>query len=98
MIDAKYKNLDQRGMKREDRYQIISYLHILKAQSAGVAYPSRMFNQNKDMGILDGYGGRLFKIPLLIPQDSKSYEEFCEIMQQSEQRFVEELDLDIFGI
>lgn len=98
VIDAKYKNLDQRGMKREDRYQIISYLHILKAQSAGIAYPSRMFNQNKDMGILDGYGGRLFKIPLLIPQDSKSYEEFCEIIKQSEQRFVEELDLDIFGI
>lgn len=32
-------------MKLGDRYQIISYLNILKIQSAGIAYSSRIFNQ-----------------------------------------------------
>lgn len=92
VIDAKYKNLDMRGMKREDRYQIISYLHILKSRSAGIAYPSKIFQSSKNLGVLDGYGGRLFQLPLKIPQNTQSYEEFCKIMFQNETIFFSELN------
>ncbi|WP_430610392.1 5-methylcytosine restriction system specificity protein McrC [Enterococcus sp. DIV0876] len=90
VLDAKYKNMDSslKGMQREDRYQMISYLHILKANQAGIIYPSFSQQQLIPVGQLNGYGGNLLKIPFKIPQYCESFQMFVEEMEQNEHNFL----------
>lgn len=94
VLDAKYKNMDQsiKGMQREDRYQMISYLHILKANQAGIIYPSFSQQQLIPVGQLNGYGGNLLKIPLKIPQYCDSFQMFVEEIEQNEHYFLSVVD------
>ncbi|MCP0887137.1 3-isopropylmalate dehydrogenase [Ligilactobacillus sp. WILCCON 0076] len=89
VLDAKYKQLDrsEKGLNREDRYQIISYLHVLKAEKAGIAYPSKETESLVHVGTLHGFGGQLFKLPLKVPQNMSSYDEFSEQIIHSESCF-----------
>lgn len=93
VLDAKYKMLDnsEKGINREDRYQIISYLHVLAAEKAGLAFPSKMKSDYVHAGNLKGLGGSLFKLPLMIPQNVESYEEFVTLIQVSEKSFTSKL-------
>lgn len=93
VLDAKYKMLDnsEKGINREDRYQIISYLHVLAAEKAGLAFPSKMKSDYVHAGNLKGLGGSLFKLPLMIPQNVESFEEFVTLIQVSEKSFTSRL-------
>lgn len=97
VLDAKYKMLDksEKGINREDQYQIISYLHVLAAERAGLAYPSKWKSDYVHAGKLDGFGGSLFKLPLMIPQNVESYDEFVTVIQESEMSFTSSL-IEIF--
>lgn len=97
VLDAKYKMLDnsEKGINREDRYQIISYLHVLAAERAGLAYPSKWKSDYVHAGKLDGFGGSLFKLPLMIPQNVESYDEFVTVIQEREMSFTSSL-IEIF--
>lgn len=94
VLDAKYKKLDEneRSINREDKYQIISYLHVLHAKKAGIAYPSRLGKTDKqNVGNLNGFGGSLFKLPLAIPRKVSTYDEFVSLMQENEKLFTSKL-------
>jgi 5-methylcytosine-specific restriction endonuclease McrBC regulatory subunit McrC len=100
VLDAKYKRMDasEKGIHREDRYQIISYLHVLRADMAGIAYPSQDNHAFIPVGELNGFGGELFKLPLLIPQGAQSFEEFVEEILMNEKVFARELVMkDIYA-
>lgn len=86
VLDAKYKNLDgnSRYINREDLYQIISYLHLLKSSRTGVIYPSADHTQIYHVGQLVGLGGKVFKIGLLIPKSAKNYDDFCQKIRKQE--------------
>ncbi len=96
VLDAKYKRLDNHTIGREDRYQMISYLYILKANQAILLYPSQTEGQqepNNFYGKLNGYGGTLQTYGLKIPQsqgDSMDFREFSEQMKQTEKQFIED--------
>lgn len=86
ILDAKYKRVDKAdngGIDRKDLYQIISYLHILSAESAGVIFPSTETKRTL-IGKLNGFGGEIFKLSLGIPQNSTDYNDFCEKIEQEE--------------
>lgn len=86
IIDAKYKKLEytDKGIAREDLYQIISYMYIVKARNAGVVYPSSRDSKKNHIGVLDGYEGEIFKLSLRIPEYVESYNEFCAGIKESE--------------
>lgn len=97
IIDTKYKKLDS-GISREDRYQIISYLHILKCKNAGLFYPTKEHGGLDEIGDLIGFGGTIFKYGLHIPQDVADFEMFRQEMENSEGRVLLELKkLDSIG-
>lgn len=91
ILDAKYKQLEEKGISREDLYQITSYLHVTKAERAGVIFPSRSKFLYKNIGELSGYGGEIFKIGLEIPQSISGYPVFLDEMKKSEITFLENL-------
>ena len=89
VLDAKYKKLEltEKGINREDLFQLISYSYILKAEKAGLVFPSEDKVIDNEIGKLAGYGALLKKWSIQIPQKSSSYREFCEMMENSEETF-----------
>ena len=89
VLDAKYKELEftEKGINREDLFQLISYSYILKAEKAGLVFPSKDKVVDNEIGKLAGYGALLKKLSIQIPQKASSYNEFCEMMESSEETF-----------
>ena len=89
VIDAKYKKLEDtdKGISREDLYQVISYTYILRARNAGIVYPSSRESEKNHIGTLAGYYGNIFKLSLRIPKHIMSYKEFYMDIQESERIF-----------
>ena len=89
VLDAKYKKLEltEKGINREDLFQLISYSYILKAEKAGLVFPSKDKVVDNEIGKLAGYGALLKKWSIQIPRESSSYREFCEMMENSEETF-----------
>ena len=89
VLDAKYKKLEdtEKGINREDLFQLISYSYILEAEKAGLVFPSKDKVVDNEIGKLAGYGALLKKLSIQIPQKASSYNEFCEMMECSEEIF-----------
>ena len=97
VLDAKYKKLEltEKGINREDLFQLISYSYILKAEKAGLVFPSEDKVVDNEIGKLAGYGALLKKLSIHIPQNASSYNEFCEMMESSEAIFKRNIDKEV---
>lgn len=97
VLDAKYKKLEdtEKGINREDLFQLISYSYILKAEKAGLIFPSIERSVNSEIGEVVGYGVLLKKWSIQIPQNASSYNEFCEMMESSEAIFKRNIDKEV---
>ena len=97
VLDAKYKKLEdtEKGINREDLFQLISYSYILKAEKAGLIFPSIEQSVNSEIGEVVGYGVLLKKLSIQIPQNASSYNEFCEMMESSEEIFKRNIDKEV---
>ena len=89
VLDAKYKKMEftEKGINREDLFQLISYSYILKAEKAGLIFPSMEQLVNSEIGKVVGYGAQLKKWSIQIPQNASSYSAFCKMMENSEENF-----------
>ena len=97
VLDAKYKELEftEKGINREDLFQLISYSYILKAEKAGLVFPSKDKVVDNEIGKLAGYGALLKKLSIQIPQNASSYRGFCEMMESSEEIFKKNIDKEV---
>ena len=86
MLDAKYKQLDASNIAREDRFQLISYMHVLQKDLGILLHPTRSDCAVKINKKLHGYGGELGTIPFCIPQNS-DWLDFCKLMKEAENTF-----------
>ena len=89
VLDAKYKKLEltEKGISREDLFQLISYSYILEVEQAGLVFPSKEKVVDNEIGKLAGYGALLKKWSIQIPQNASSYREFYEMIEISEKMF-----------
>ena len=97
VLDAKYKKLEftEKGIKREDLFQLISYSYILEAEKAGLIFPSIEQSVNREIGKLAGYGAQLKKWSIQIPKNASSYNEFYKMMEISEEIFKRNIDKEV---
>lgn len=97
VLDAKYKKLEftERGINREDLFQLISYSYILEAEKAGLIFPSMDRTVNSEIGKVVGYGVLLKKWSIQIPQNASSYNEFCKMMENSAEIFKAIIDKEV---
>ena len=97
VLDAKYKKLEdtEKGINREDLFQLISYSYILKAEKAGLVFPSKHKVVDNEIGKLAGYGALLKKWSIQIPQNASSYSAFCKMMESSEEIFKRNIDEEV---
>lgn len=89
VLDAKYKKLEltEKGINRDDLFQLISYAYILQAEKAGLIFPSIEQIVSSEIGKVVGYGVLLKKWSIQIPQRASSYNEFYEMLVISEKIF-----------
>ena len=89
VLDAKYKKLEltEKGINRDDLFQLISYAYILQAEKAGLIFPSIDQTVSSEIGTVVGYGVLLKKWSIQIPQKASSYSEFNEMLGMSEKIF-----------
>ena len=97
VLDAKYKKLEftEKGINREDLFQLISYSYILKSEKAGLIFPSMEQSVNSEIGKLAGYGAQLKKWSIQIPQNASSYSAFCKMMENSAEIFKAIIDEEV---
>lgn len=97
VLDTKYKKLEltEKGINREDLLQLISYSYILKAEKAGLIFPSMEQSVNSEIGKVAGYGAQLKKWSIRIPQNASSYSAFCKMMENSEENFKAIIDEEV---
>ena len=97
VLDAKYKKLEEteKGINREDLYQLISYSYILKAEKAGLIFPSMDRTVNSEIGKVVGYGVLLKKWSIQIPKKALSYNEFYEMMEITEEIFKRNINNEV---
>ena len=93
VLDAKYKKLEltEKGINRDDLFQLISYAYILQAEKAGLIFPSIEQIVSSEIGKVVGYGVSLKKWSIQIPQKASSYSEFYEMFVISEKIFQENI-------
>ena len=77
VLDAKYKKLEltEKGINREDLFQLISYSYILKAEQAGLVFPSKEKVVDNEIGKLAGYGALLKKWSIQVSGQAESYQD-----------------------
>lgn len=97
VLDAKYKKLEftEKGINREDLFQLISYSYILKSEKAGLIFPSMEQSVNSEIGKVVGYGAQLKKWSIQIPQNASSYSVFCKMMENSAEIFKAIIDEEV---
>ena len=83
VLDAKYKQLDANNVSREDRFQLISYMHVLQKDLGLLLHPTRSDCAVKINKKLHGYGGKMGTLAFCVPQDS-DWMEFCKLMEKAE--------------
>ena len=99
VLDAKYKKLEltEKGINREDLFQLISYSYILKAEQAGLVFPSKEKVVDNEIGKLAGYGALLKKWSIQVPGQAESYQDFVRKMESFEKVFIENLVRNLKG-
>ena len=87
IADAKYK-YGENGVLREDRYQVISYLHVMEKDRGILIYPtfnSAASNRYEKEGILAGMGGEIGIYCFGVPQEMPDYESFNNVIEKSDE-------------
>ena len=97
VLDAKYKKLEftEKGINREDLFQLISYSYILEAEKAGLIFPSIEQPVNSEIGKVEGHGVLLKKWSIQILHKVSSYIEFCKMMENSEENFKANIEEEV---
>ena len=91
ILDAKYKRMADNNISREDLNQIISYLYLYRGVIGGFIAPSEEDNIALNMGVLNGYGGKLYKFKLAIPQVVNSYQQFKTAIEINENVLIDSI-------
>lgn len=88
ILDAKYKTLTKSGIGCDDRLQMIAYMHVTKAHTGRLLFPTQDPNAKhfKD-GILKGYGGIIDAVPFHIPRRDGDFFDFCNGMEAEAKHF-----------
>ena len=86
ILDAKYKSLENASISRDDIHQLITYMHILPANRAGLIYPCKNSESIKrdSPRTVFGLGGTITTFGFPIPQSAKTPADFAAKMQAAE--------------
>lgn len=95
VLDAKYKKITGGKIAREDLFQLVTYMHVMKIPRGGFIFPRNEKENGADENktfILKGYGGTIHTFGLKIPLNPASREEFAKKMKESEEELLNKIE------
>ena len=91
VLDAKYKPYESYQPSKEDIFQLLRYMYLLRAPQAMLLSPAHKDEQLRSHYELYGYGGTIDVKFLTIPQDVKDFDGFCERIALAEANLLTEI-------
>lgn len=94
VLDAKYKGYTDKRVSeadRDDLHQLIAYMYIKQANHGGLVYPCISSDATISSATLNGYGGEISLLGMIIPQNASSWTEFQDQMQDNEEALIKKL-------
>lgn len=86
VMDAKYKRIadNDNHIERNDIHQLITYMYMMQAGKGVIISPALDCGGYKEIGTLNGYGGKVGLYYFCIPSSETDYHEFCKRMKAEE--------------
>lgn len=90
VLDAKYKDMENSSdfIRREDRYQLISYMYLLNTKSAGIIYPTSDLLKCLSVKRLNAKNDLLFSLSFSVPQSCMNSDDFSQEIEFSEESLI----------
>ena len=92
ILDAKYKNFDDKNPPADDIAQMISYIHIMDARKGVFIYPSKDVNTSRTSWTIRPFASETAEMetrPFIIPQSAMDYTDFRKLINISELKLIE---------
>jgi len=92
ILDAKYKNFDDKNPPADDIAQMISYIHIMDARKGVFIYPSKDVNTSRTSWTIRPFASETAEMetrPFIIPQSAMDYTDFRNLINISELKLIE---------
>lgn len=101
VLDAKYKKITDGKIAREDLFQLVTYMHVMKIPRGGFIFPRNEKENGADENKtfeLKGFGGTIQTFGLEIPLNPASREKFAEKMKESEAELMARINQTVFRL
>lgn len=93
VLDAKYKGYSNwKDITREDRLQLLAYMHLYNADRSGFIVPLCIPPEMKTTRSLNGRGGTMSIIGMNVATICKDFKEFCTYMVKEEKQLIKRIE------
>lgn len=95
VLDAKYKRHETLfgNSQREDRFQVLAYMHIFDVNKGGLIVPVPTGIERKAKGEIAGRGGDMYLLGMTVDEKSENFEMYSNFMFSEEKRLVEQIKI-----
>ncbi len=94
VLDAKYKR--HKGLfdekQREDRFQLLAYMHIFNANVSGLIVPVTTDSEKLNHGIINGRGGIMHLIGMEVDRNVDNIENYRKYMAYQENNLIHQIE------
>lgn len=93
VLDAKYKRHETLfgNLQREDRFQVLAYMHIFDVNKGGLIVPVPTGIERKAKGEIAGRGGEMFLIGMAVNERTDDFNGYRQYMEYEEMNVVEQI-------
>jgi 5-methylcytosine-specific restriction endonuclease McrBC regulatory subunit McrC len=95
VLDAKYKRHETLfgNSQREDRFQVLAYMHIFNVDKGGLIVPVPIGSERSTKGNIAGRGGEMYLIGMAVDKKAEDYKKYCDYMASEEDSVVEQIKI-----
>ena len=93
VLDAKYKRHETLfgNSQREDRFQVLAYMHIFDVNKGGLIVPVPTGIERKAKGEIAGRGGEMYLIGMAVDERTDDFNSYRQYMEYEEMNVVEQI-------
>ena len=95
VLDAKYKRHETLfgNSQREDRFQVLAYMHIFDVNKGGLIVPVPTGTERKTKGEIAGRGGEMYLIGMTVDKKGENFKNYCDFMASEEKSVAEQIKI-----
>ena len=95
VLDAKYKRHETLfgNLQREDRFQVLAYMHIFDVNKGGLIVPVPTGTERKAKGEIAGRGGEMYLIGMTVDKKGENFKNYCDFMASEEKSVAEQIKI-----